>query len=45
MQVNQQISMNRNTRHALELDLNNKDSALAIDHTARNLNNNSRYIG
>jgi len=42
--VNQQISGNRHARHQLELDLNNKDGALNIDHSARNLHNNSRSI-
>ncbi len=41
-QVNQQLSANRNARHQLELDLENKLSALSIDHTAHNLHNNSR---
>ena len=41
--MNQQISMNRASRHQLELDLNNKDNALVIDHGAYNLHNNSRY--
>jgi len=43
-QVNQQISANRNARHQVQLDLNNKDHALEIDHGARNLHNNSRGL-
>ena len=42
-QVDQQISANRNARHQLALDLANKDSALQIDHSARNMHNNSRW--
>ena len=41
-QVDQQISANRNARHQLALDLANKDSAMQIDHSARNMHNNSR---
>ena len=40
--MNQQINSNRYARHQLELDLNNKDSALNIDHSARGFHNNSR---
>ena len=32
-QVNHQIGMNRNARHQLERDLQNKDSAIGIDHS------------
>ena len=42
-QVNHQINENRNSQHQIALDLDNKDAALAIDHTAHNLHNNSRY--
>ena len=41
-QVNQQISSNRFALHQLELDLNNKASALSIDNMARSFHNNSR---
>jgi len=43
-QVNHQLGVNRNCRHQLERDLQNKDHGISIDHTVHQLQNNSRAI-
>ena len=39
-QVNHQIGENRNARHILERDLQNKDHAIGIDHSCHQVNMN-----
>ena len=37
-QVNHQLGVNRNARHQLERDLQNKDHAIGIDHSCHQVN-------
>lgn len=44
VQVNKQLGANQTSQARLELDLDNKDAALDIDHTCHNIHNNTADI-